>query len=137
MKHIRIAFIVVGTAASTLAACSQSTLDAYQAGAARFTAGLQTTQQVVAQVDATIAQINASLYQQCKGIQTIGNAAVKVSSSCTKAGSVIGGVNAAINSLCQNSPAASLASTADVAANAYVDVKTQLATAKAACAAGG
>lgn len=136
MKYIfRTILILAG--AATLSACSQSALDNYQAGAARLTAGLQTTQHVVAQVDATIAQINASLYQQCKGIQAIGNAAVKVSPSCSKAGQVIGGVNAAINSLCQAGPATGLVSTADVAANAYIDVKTQLATAKATCAKGG
>lgn len=135
MKHFRIAVILA--AASLAAACSQASLDKYQAGAGRVIAGLQTTQQVIVAVDDTVAKINASLYAQCKNLTTVGNAAVKVSPTCTTAGKVVGGVNAAITSYCQAGPTTGLASTTSAAASAYIDVHDQLAATKAACAKGG
>ncbi len=87
----------------------------------------------VAAVDETIRTISATLYAQCNNIHTISQTASDISGQCSRAGAVLSAGNSAINSLCQRDQVVNITSSIVAAGEAYKSVKSQLASAKAAC----
>lgn len=130
MKHIKIAALAAALSAVGIAACSTSGTDRFISRVTNFNRG-------VAAVDAAIAQTSQTLYKNCTNLQAVGQAAVDVTGSCNKASPVVDTVNDVIVGYCSAAPASGIATAISTTASTVNLTKTQLASAKQACAKGG
>lgn len=129
MKHLRLALIALAIPVG-LVACSTAQTDRFVAGVTNFNRG-------VAAVDAAVAQTSQTLYKNCTNLQAVGHGAVDIIGSCNKASPVVAAVNDVIMGYCLAAPASGIASAIATTASTVNSTKSQLASAKQACAKGG
>lgn len=125
MKQFWIAFSLL----LTIAGCTAAQTDRFVASVGNFNRG-------VAAVDASIGALSATLYSNCKNLQSVGQAAVDVTGTCNKASPVVNAVNDVINGYCQSSQVTNISSAVATTANTITATKSQLSAAKQACANG-
>lgn len=122
-----IALIIIGALA--LAACSTAQTDKFVASVNNFNRGVEA-------VDASIAQVSATLYKNCTGMQAVAQAASDVAGTCSKAGGVLSAANSVIINFCQNSNVVDISSAVVATAASVSAAKSQLSSVKAACVKG-
>ncbi len=126
MRHLKI--MLVGLALA-LAGCTTAQTD-------RFVAGVQNFGRGLAAVDATVKQVNATLYSQCTGLVTAAQAINDIAGSCSKASDYTSAANAIIMNYCQRQGVeeAGIATSLSVTASGVNAAKSTLAANKKACA---
>ena len=129
MRHHRLMTGLVLVGVIALAGCSTAQTD-------RFVAGVQNFGRGVAAVDATVKQVNATLYSQCAGIETAAKAINDIAGSCSKASDYTSAANAIITNYCQAQAVeqAGIAKSLAVTASGINAAKSTLAANKKACA---
>lgn len=113
-----------------LGGCSKAQTDNFINGIDNFNRGL-------AAVDASVKQINATLYAQCNDLVTIASSINDLSGQCSKASPYTSVANSVINNYCQSAAIAQnggIAVSIGVTASGVSAAKSTLSANKKACA---
>lgn len=128
MKHFR--NIATAGLVLLLCACSTAQTDKFVNGLTNFGRGL-------AAVDATVKQVNATIYGNCNSLVTVATSINEIAGSCAKASPYTSVANAVINNYCQApmiEQNGGIATSIAVTASSVTAAKNTLAANKKACA---
>lgn len=130
-RAIIAAFVGVAVIAMALGACSTAQTDKFIAGLTNFNRGL-------AAVDASVQQVNATLYKNCTDFVLVASSINDIAGQCSKASNYTSVANTVILGYCQTSGVsqAGIATSIAVTAKSISAAKSTLSANKVVCSQG-